>query len=97
MVELVELLQLLRVLHLLQKKIAYAIQWECPTILKNLLDESVTEKQEFLTKEDENEVLQSVLVDAIAQNNVSAVKALLQVSIYFTCQLAYLSIILWQL
>ena len=75
-------------LHLLQKKLTYAIQWECPTILKNLLDQ----RHEFLTKEDENEVLKMVLVDAIAQNNVSAVKALLQVSMYFTCQFAYLSI-----
>lgn len=55
-----------------KKKVLYAIRWECDDILRSLL------KQTHLKTDDKKEVLKSGLVDAIARDNVPAVRALFE-------------------
>ena len=55
-----------------RKKVRYAIRWECDDILRDLL------KKTHLKTEDKKDVLKLALVDAIARDNVPAVKALFE-------------------
>lgn len=54
------------------KKVQYAILWECTHILKDVV------KKTSLNKMQKTEVLKSSLIDAIARNNVDAVRALFE-------------------
>ena len=55
-----------------KKKVSHAIRWECDNILRSLL------KRTQLRTEDKKAVLKLALVEAIARDNVPAVKALFE-------------------
>jgi hypothetical protein len=58
--------------HTFNKKVRHAIRWECDDILRDLL------KKTHLKTEDKKDVLKLALVEAIARDNVPAVKALFE-------------------